>query len=393
MKKNTLEREHSRSYSRTHSWIDFTIDLRKVPYTLWLMLGEAQSKCQHIAGVPLTPDAAERLYELYLAKGVHATTSIEGNTLSEDQVKQQIEGKLKLPKSQEYMAIEVQNIIEACARVVRELSEDPSMKLTPELICQFNSLVLNGLDVEDHVRPGEFRQQSVGVGTYRAAPHEDCPHLLDRMCHWLDADFDQFNESLKFTQAVIKAILAHLYIAWIHPFGDGNGRTARLIEFLLLVQSGIPLPACHLLSNHYNKTRTRYYAELDRSSKAADGDISFISYAVLGFVDGLREQLEYIRDQQWLITWKNYVHERFRDKQTRAHTRQKHLVLDLPLTPTARKNLTHVSPRVAEQYAGRGDKTLSRDINALMAMNLLVKETAGYLPNRDTHSRIFASPV
>ena len=248
------------------------------------MLGEAQSKCQHIAGVPLTPDAAERLYELYLAKGVHATTSIEGNTLSEDQVKQQIEGKLKLPRSQEYMATEVQNI------------------------------------------------------------------------------------------------------AWIHPFRDGNGRKARLIEFFLLVQSGIPLPACHLLSNHYNKTRTRYYAELDRSSKAADGDISFISYAVSGFVDGLREQLEYIRDQQWLITWKNYVHEKFRDKPTRAHTRQRLLVLDLPLTPTARKGLTHVSPRVAEQYAGKGDKTLSRDINALMAMDLLVKETAGYLPNRDRFS-------
>ena len=96
-----------RTYARTHPWINFQIDLRKAPYTLWLLLGEAQSNCQHIAGVPLTPDAAEKLYELYLAKGVHATTSIEGNTLTEEQVRQQIEGHLKLPKSQEYMAEEL----------------------------------------------------------------------------------------------------------------------------------------------------------------------------------------------------------------------------------------------------------------------------------------------
>src|SRR6185437_1256822 len=103
----------------------------------------------------------------------------------------------------------------------------------------------------------------------------------------------------KFAMTLFKAILAHLYIAWIHPFGDGNGRTARLVEFQILMQSGVPYPACHLLSNHYNKTRIRYYAELDRSSKAEEGVLSFIEYAVQGFVDGLREQVSYIRDCQW----------------------------------------------------------------------------------------------
>ncbi len=38
-------------------------------------------------------------------------------------------------------------------------------------------------------------------------------------------------------------------MAWIHPFGDGNGRTARLLEFLILARCGmVPLPAAHLLS-------------------------------------------------------------------------------------------------------------------------------------------------
>ena len=54
--------------------------------------------------------------------------------------------------------------------------------------------------------------------------------------------------------AILRAITAHLYLIWIHPFGDGNGRLARLVEFTILLKSGIPSIAAHLLSNHYNAT-------------------------------------------------------------------------------------------------------------------------------------------
>ena len=57
-------------------------------------LGEARSKCEHIAGVPLRPTVARELHQLYLAKGVLGTTAIEGNTLSEEQVRQLLEGQL-----------------------------------------------------------------------------------------------------------------------------------------------------------------------------------------------------------------------------------------------------------------------------------------------------------
>ena len=383
MKTKVLHRRELRTYEQTHAWINFNVNLENAPFTLWMMLGEARSKCQHIAGVPLKPEVAKNLYQIFLTKGVQATTSIEGNTLSEEQVKQQIEGTLTLPKSQEYLATETQNIIDACNIIASELRKYPEIQLTPQQICDFNGLVLRHLEVEDHVRPGEFRKQSVGVAHYRGAPWEDCPHLMERLCEWLNDGFDASTEDLKFVHSIIKSILAHLYIAWIHPFGDGNGRTARLIEFLLLVQSGVPWPAGHLLSNHYNKTRSRYYAELEKWSKAKDGVIGFITYAVEGFVEGLKEQLEYIRAQQWLVTWVNHIHEIFRDEATPARTRQKHLILDLPGTPTPRKQLTRVSPRVAEDYAGKGDKTLSRDIKALLDRGLLIRKEKGYVPNRD----------
>jgi Fic family protein len=290
----------SRSYERTHPWVNYTVDLRSASHKLWMLLGEARSKCEHIAGVPLRPKDAEGLYEVYLTKGVHATTSIEGNTLFEDEVRKRVKGQLKLPDSREYLGREIDNIVKACHEIMKGVLKRPDNPLTSKHICHFNATVLSGLDVDEDTTPGEFREHSVGVAGYRGAPAKDCPYLVDRLCEWLNGpDFQSPDRDMSFALLIIKAVLAHLYIAWIHPFGDGNGRTARLIEYQLLVQSGtVPFPAGHLLSNHYNKTRTRYYRELDRTSKSGDV-IPFLLYAIEGFVDGLREQLAYIREHQY----------------------------------------------------------------------------------------------
>src|SRR5713101_1171428 len=99
-----------RRFQETHPWLTFNADLREAGPELWMMLGECQSKCEHLAKYPLTPDIAAEIHRMYMAKGVLATTAIEGNTLSEDEVRQILDGKLELPPSREYLAREVQNI-------------------------------------------------------------------------------------------------------------------------------------------------------------------------------------------------------------------------------------------------------------------------------------------
>jgi Fic family protein len=374
-----------RTYSRTHPWINFRFDLVRAPYKLWMTIGEARSRCEHIAGIPLRPGTAEQLDVVYLSKGVHATTSIEGNTLSEEQVKQQVERTLKLPGSQQYLQHEVQNIIDACREIAGELERNPEAPLTPERIAHFNALVLRGLPRDEDVMPGKIRTHSVGVMEYRGAPWQDGEYLVGRLCDWLNGDdFRPGDPDLRFALVLLRAILAHLYLAWIHPFGDGNGRTARLVEFQLLAQSGlVPFPAAHLLSNHYNKTRSRYYAELSRSSKVEDGPMRFFAYAVEGFVDGLGEQLSFIREQQLQVTWENYVHEQFHGKHSPAFERRKQLVLDMPPEFTPRGRLPNVSARVTRAYASVGDQTLSRDLESLGRMKLVVRSGSSWRPNRD----------
>ena len=110
-----------RTYLKTHPWLTFQLDLRLLDYVIWVALGEAQSKCEHISGVPLRPSVARQLHMVYLAKGVLATTAIEGNTLTESQVLQHLEGKLEVPPSKEYLFKEIDNIIEVCDKITTDI--------------------------------------------------------------------------------------------------------------------------------------------------------------------------------------------------------------------------------------------------------------------------------
>jgi len=367
-----------RTYETTHPWLTFQFDLRRISYKLWLKLGEAQSKSEHLAGVPLRPSTALRLHQVYLAKGAAATTAIEGNTLSEKEVLDLLEGKLKVSPTKEYLVQEVGNIIKSCNLIAKNVFDGTSSTISVEEIKQYNRLVLDKLKLEDNITPADIRTYSVGVARYKAAPFEDCEYLLTQLCDWINKDFPSADEN-KTTFGILKAVVTHLYFAWIHPFGNGNGRTARLLEFRILLEAGIPSAAAHLLSNHYNQTRQEYYRQLDNASKSG-GDISFfIEYAVNGFVEELREQIFVIRDQQWSVTWRNYVHETFKDKNSNADIRRRHLVLDL----SAHKDFVPVSkikeltPRVAANYSGKSDITLSRDINELVRMDLIERSTKG----------------
>ena len=375
-----------RTYQRTHPWIDFKFDLSELQPSDWMRLGEADSKIQWISSAVLQPEIAENLHHIYLTKGIQATTAIEGNTLDEEEVRRLIEGDLRLPRSQRYLAQEVQNVLDACNGITEAIRQSSAGGLSAEAICRCNAQVLKGLDLEEGAVSGEIRKGSAGVGRYLGAPAEDCRHLLDRLCEWLDGpDFRQEpDDDYNFLKLTAKAAAAHLYLAFIHPFDDGNGRTARLVELRILAEGGLPLAACHLLSNHYNRTRTRYYQILDRASRVEPyGVREFFSYALRGLVEGLDEQLDWIVENQLKTAWKNYIDEQFAGRDTPAERRRAMLVHDLrPDRPTPRSRITHVSARVAEAYAGKTSKTVTRDLNRLLEMGLIRRiDARGYASN------------
>lgn len=385
-----------RAYEDSHPWITFkATDVNKLDPNLWMLLGEAKSKCEHLAGAPLSPDIARELYEVTLIKGALATTAIEGNTLTEEQVAGIFHGTYKAPPSREYQEREVRNVIDALTTIDRQVMDGEIPKITTELICDFNRQILEGTEYEPHVLPGVLRDYPVTVSRYRGAPAEDCTYLVDRLAEWLESDlFTSEDQEIRFALAIVSAIYAHLYIAWIHPFGDGNGRTARLLEFLILARCGmVPLPAAHLLSNHYNLTRTQYYRELAEASRTRQ-TTGFLAYGVQGLVDGIRDQIDRVRQQQFTVTWINYVHETMGQfPPSPSRDRQRALVLAMPSGQVvASSDLAGLTPKLAALYAKAGPRTLARDLNRLRKAGLIVKRARGWMSN-DRVMRAFLPPI
>jgi cell filamentation protein, protein adenylyltransferase len=374
-------------YSRTHPWLTFGFRLEyDGDARLWALLGEAYSKCQHLSGAPLTPAVADELSCVYLVKGAVATTAIEGNTLTEDEARAILDGERRLPPSQHYLQQEIENVVRALRLMDEATRQGRRVIVSPEWIREQNRLVLEDLTADDHVVPGEYTSTRVVVGNYRGAPPADIPYLMDRLTGWLAELTGTRDEpaNLRFYNAFLAAVLAHLYIAWIHPFGDGNGRTARLVECAILASSGtVAWVSANLLSDHYNRTRTEYYRRLDRASKACDV-AGFVSYAAQGFVDLLREQIEVVQRQQLAVSWVSYAHEQLATlPNTEATARQRKLLLSMPDAAIPITALRRLTAELAELYASKSDKTVSRDVNRLVALGLVHRDMHSVRPALD----------
>ncbi len=392
----------------THPFIKFPPDLGEFPARVWLLLGEIQARIDHIKRLPIPRDESSLLRRMYLTKGVHSTTAIEGNSFSEEEVERIIEGKMQAPPSREYQQQQIDNMVEAFNIVGKTQLGGSSTPFTLELLNSYHAIILSNLDdsLADNVIIGELRTHRVMVGRYLAAPPGDCPQLVGKYCDWLNQEMPA-PDGYVIASQIIKAMVAHVYFAWIHPYGDGNGRMTRLIEFVILLRAGVPDAAAHLLSNFYNKTRDQYYSRLQAShGEYQDGSypetsniLGFIGYALQGFKDELDEQFEIVHGMQLRIIWHDVIHaefrKRFSENLSAARQRQKRLVLDLTIhrfDEAVNKNqIRDVSPALYHAYAERNKRMIQRDLNALVDMELLIHDGTGYKPNTDILMGFFAN--
>ncbi len=381
----------TRKYESTHPWIRFRLDLDRAPRQAWVLLGQAVARAELLRECLIPHEVARRFHRTWLIKGARATAAIEGNTLTEAEVGARAEGRRELPRSRAYLGVEVDNVLRSFNRVDSEILEGGNPPLSRERIQEWNRWTLD--DLEGHFAegadPGALRRHSVVVGRYRGAPAEDCGYLLDRLARWLESDWpdDGANSEDRMAAGILRGIAAHLYIAWIHPFGDGNGRVARLAELFFLLRSGVPGPACHLPSNHYYRTREEYYRQLCRSRAANHGrgdPWGFVIYALQGLVDGLREQAAVLTPIQIRLAWPGFVRDRVGGSP--SLTQERRILLAVTLADhdavISRSGLLR-HPELAHIYARRTGKTLARDLNWLIDRELVERTEGGYRARTD----------
>ncbi len=351
-------------------------------------LGQCDAIIRAIRETPLSPDHGRELRIVALKKGAQATTAIEGNTLTDEEVSRVAAGE-SLPPSKEYQEREVRNVIDAMNGILADVVEDELIPpVSPGLMLSFHKRIGSELGEHFDAIPGQFRTDERSVGPYKCPRAADVRPLVDLFCEWHQRELASRHDSATFADTVIQAIVTHVYVEWIHPFGDGNGRTGRLLEFYLLLRAGNPDIASHILSNFYNETRPAYYRQLHQANKNRDlGE--FIAYAVEGYRDGLLEILKRIQGIQFRIAWRTLVHERFAKQGYRkkgVFKRRRDLMLHFPLDKTVPIEIVPLhSIDLARKYSALTSTTLLRDVKILVDMGLVVPDQSarGYRANTD----------
>ena len=351
------------------------------------LLGQCYAYINSIVNTPISPDYHRQLLLVFLNKGALATTAIEGNTLSEDDLAR-IQSGRDLEPSRRYQQQEVENILAAFNTIMDELVKEKSPSvISPQLIRRFNKMVGENIGGAFGGNPGHFRRRNVVVGAYRPPSFEMVEGLVQKLCGWLIKNF-HYQREQHFDEAVLEAISSHVYIAWIHPFLDGNGRTARLLEFYILMRAGAPGITSHILSNHYNNTRTEYYRQLQRASLT--GDLTqFFGYALEGFRDGLENTIEIIHRNQRELSWNNHVNDtvekmRGEGKGGKIQGRLRQLAYGIGGDRFySLDEIRIINTKIAGEYMKLNIITLRRDLDLLTEMKLLKAEKNKYRANHE----------
>jgi len=360
----------------------------------WLLLGQCEAYVNAINNTPILPHHYDELMKVALMKGAQATTAIEGNTLTEEEIQKMMEGQ-KLPPSKEYQESEVQNILDAFNELLDEVVKEKVDHLIDlDLIKRFHKMVGKELGEPFSAIPGSLRNNDVIVGKYRCPDYRDVPALLEKFCNWIQKEFRFGLKVQSFGEVVIQAIASHVYIEWIHPFSDGNGRTGRLLEFYILLRGGNPDIASHILSNFYNLTRPEYYNQIEKAR--ANRDLScFFDYALLGFRDGLVQTLQIIQKSQFENTWQKLIYDKF--DAIRAATRQdvfkrqRILALELPFDKSfSIPEISTLTVQLAKTYTSISAKTIQRDLEKLMELELVTKKEDKFIANTEILTSMFA---
>lgn len=353
-----------------------------------ILLGQCEAYVTAINNTPILPHHYQELMNVSLMKGAQSTTAIEGNTLSDEEIFQIMENH-KLPPSKEYQEIEVRNILNAFNELFKEVVNDGvDCLISINLLERFHRLVGKDLGENLNAAPGKLRESDVNVGRYRCPDYRDVPILLQNLCDWLKDEFKFGLREQSFSEVVVQAIVTHIYIEWIHPFSDGNGRTGRLIEFYILLRGGSPDIASHILSNYYNLTRPVYYRQIEKATENKTLT-EFIEYALLGFRDGLLKTLEIIQKSQFRNTWQKLIYDKFGEvklsgSRVEVFKRQRTLALEIPIDKEFTIQQVQVMTlELARLYSSLTEKTVQRDLDKLISLDLVKKTKSGFYANTD----------
>jgi Fic family protein len=249
---------------------------------------------QAIQTLPITPRVLANLRETARLFSTHYSTMIEGNRLTQEQVAQVIGRDQHFP-GRERDQDEVKGYYAALDEAERMAKRHD--KVSEATVQKLHALVMGGGKTRVKAtlyRDGQnvIRDTHSNAIVYMPPEAKDVPWLMEQLITWINQKDD--------LPVPIKAAIAHYQYATIHPYYDGNGRTARLLTTLILHLGTYDLKGLYALEEYYARNLKAYYEALTIGPShnyyvgRAEADITkWIAY----FTEGMATSFEKVRDQ------------------------------------------------------------------------------------------------
>ena len=218
----------------------------------------------------------------------HHSTHIEGTALSLEQAQSILEGR-KLKGVNRDDEKELLNYKKAMDFISKYLGKDNP--ITEGLIRELHKVTVKGVR-GDKADPGNYRKiQNYVINSltreiiYTPPAPIEVPHLMREFVDWINKAGD--------LSSVLIAGIAQFQFVHIHPFIDGNGRTARLLSTLILYKTGYDFKRLFTISEYYDKDRSSYYSAIQSVRNNSMDMTGWLEY----FVTGLRLQMKEIKQK------------------------------------------------------------------------------------------------
>lgn len=229
-------------------------------------IGLIEASKEVIMNAPLIPAWEMKFRKDALERFIHHGTHLEGNPLSEEEVKDVLDGKEVFAKDRDIQEIiNYRNVLKYLDQVARQFGPSQDYIITQDILLEIHRLTVDRILHPDsagqyRIRQVVIKNSQTGAISYTPPPAVEIPYLMEDLVNWINSPL------AKDIHPVLKAGIIHYEIARIHPFVDGNGRTARAFATLIMFLDGYDIRKFFALEEYFDEDPIDYYQTLQAVS-------------------------------------------------------------------------------------------------------------------------------
>jgi Fic family protein len=350
-------------FSSPPSWIKYKKE------EIFQEITDAKANVLALKSIPFQRRWVEELQKMQLKMEVSGTSQIEGADFAANELDVAIKAE-----SAEQLRTRSQKQAKAAIDAYREIAKIPDdLPVSAELIYAIHRIIVTNCD-DDHCPPGVIRgpDQNVSFGNPKhrgALGGKECEKSFNQLIKEVQTTFKDHDP-------LIQALAVHYHIASIHPFLDGNGRTARALEALMLQRAGLKDSLFIAMSNYYYDEKRAYLEALAKVRVNGYGLTPFLKFGLRGVALQSARLAELIKNEVSRQIFRNLMHELFTKLEStrkRVIVKRQLKLLERLLNADGRVELGELVRGMQAEYDSRKAPVpaLIRDINRLQALGAI----------------------